>query len=138
MAVAQDGTGDFTTMTTAIDELPSLSGKESVGIVRYLMSLDHPSPAVKQAIESACAWFEETKITGERVVMQPDATQPRGFQRVLVKDPNAPPIWARFVEISTNKPMFVNRDGVPHDHFSDLSDERRNGYSYLGTMPVTC
>jgi PelA/Pel-15E family pectate lyase len=113
-------------------ELPSLSGSESVGIVRYLMSLDNPSPAVRTAIKSACAWFEEVKITGLRVMTKPDPSKSRGYDRVLVEDPNAPPLWARFYEIGTNKPMFVNRDGIPRDHFSDLTEERRNGYVYLG------
>ncbi len=114
-------------------ELVSLSGQESVGIVRYLMALEDPSPEVKQAIESACAWFESTKITGKRLTWRPDPNTERGFDRMLNDDPNAGPLWARFVEIGTNKPMFINRDGIPRDDFSDLSDERRNGYSYLGS-----
>jgi pectinesterase len=112
-------------------ELPSLSGSESVGIVRYLMSLEEPSPAVRTAIKSACTWFEEVKITGLRVITKPDPSKSRGYDRILVEDPNAPPLWARFYEIGTNKPMFVNRDGIPRDHFNDLTEERRNGYVYL-------
>jgi PelA/Pel-15E family pectate lyase len=112
-------------------ELPSLSGSESVGIVRYLMSLENPSPAVRTAIKSACAWFEEVKISGLCVITKPDPSKSRGYNRVLVEDPDAPPLWARFYEIGTNKPMFINRDGIPRDHFNDLTEERRNGYVYL-------
>ena len=28
--------------------------------------------------------------------------------------------------------MFVNRDGIPRHSFNDLTEERRNGYVYLG------
>lgn len=41
-------------------EVVSLSGGESVGIVRFLMSIKDPSPDVIDAIESAIAWFEQT------------------------------------------------------------------------------
>jgi PelA/Pel-15E family pectate lyase len=44
----------------------SLSGLESVGIVRFLMRIEHPDKRVITAIESAVAWFEQTKITGFR------------------------------------------------------------------------
>lgn len=45
-------------------ELISLSGSESVGIVRFLMGIDNPSDQVIDAIDSAVAWFERSKITG--------------------------------------------------------------------------
>ena len=38
-----------------ISENPSLSGAESVGVVRYLMSIESPSPEVVAAIEGAVA-----------------------------------------------------------------------------------
>jgi PelA/Pel-15E family pectate lyase len=41
-------------------EVVSLSGDESVGIVRFLMSIEEPSPAVIDAIESAIAWFKDS------------------------------------------------------------------------------
>jgi PelA/Pel-15E family pectate lyase len=43
-------------------EVISLSGGESVGIVRFLMSINDPSPVVVEAIEAAVAWFEETQL----------------------------------------------------------------------------
>lgn len=118
-------------------ELPSLSASESVGIVRYLMNLDHPSPDVCTAIHSACAWLESTKINDQRVVTKPDPSSPKGYDRVMVQDPTAPPLWARFYDLTTNQPMFVDRDSLPKQHLSDLSYERRNGYAYLGTWAQT-
>ena len=38
----------------------------------------------------------------------------------MVADPSAGPLWARFYEIGTNRPMFVGRDGIVHDHLADI------------------
>jgi PelA/Pel-15E family pectate lyase len=39
-------------------EVASLSGWESADIVRFLMSFESPTPEIKNAIESAIAWFQ--------------------------------------------------------------------------------
>jgi PelA/Pel-15E family pectate lyase len=106
-----------------------------VEIVRLLMSLDDPSPEVMQAVEGAVAWFEAAKIKGIRVVVEKDDKSPTGKNRVVVKDPSAPPMWARFYEIGTNKPIFADRDGVAKRDLADIGYERRNGYSWLGYRP---
>jgi pectate lyase len=116
-------------------ELVSLSGAESVGIVRLLMSLDNPSPEVRRAVEGAVAWFTDARLSGIRVVVRKDARAPRGWDRVVVKDPTAPPLWARFYEIGTNRPIFADRDGVAKHELSAIGYERRNGYRWLGDWP---
>jgi PelA/Pel-15E family pectate lyase len=115
-------------------ELASLSGYESVGIVEYLMSLDNPSPEVRRAIDGAIAWYKQSKIEGQRVkwVGNPRDKEKQDVDRIVVDDPNADPLWARFYEIGTNRPMFVSRDGVIHEHMSEIERERRTGYSWLG------
>lgn len=106
-------------------ELPSLSGSESAGILELLMSLDHPSPQIIAAINSGAAWFEKSKINGIRIrVVNGD--------RQVEQDPAAPPLWARFYEIDTNRPFFSGRDGVKKYAFSEIEAERRNGYSWYG------
>ena len=115
-------------------ELASLSGMESVGIVEYLMKIDDPSPEVKRAIEGAVAWFEDAKIEGLSVHWVRDASLPEGFDRVVEPDPSAKPLWARFYEIGTNRPLFVGRDGIPHEHLADIEHERRVNYSWLGPL----
>jgi PelA/Pel-15E family pectate lyase len=117
-------------------ELVSLSGSESVGIVRLLMSLDDPSPQVIAAVDGAVAWFESAKLSGIRVVLEDDPRAPKGKNRVVVMDPAAPPMWARFYEIGTNRPIFSDRDGVAKHDLSDIGYERRNGYSWLGYWPA--
>ena len=113
-------------------ELPSISGSESVGIVRFLMEIDHPPPEVIDAIQNAITWFDDVKLTGIRQVRKIDKSAPRGWDKVVVEDSEAPPLWARFHEIGSNKPIFCSRDGVPKETLAEISYERRNGYSWLG------
>ncbi len=117
-------------------ELVSLSGGESVGIVRFLMSINKPSPEVIESIKSAVAWFEKSKLTGIKWVAQKDSTKMRGFDRVVVKDLAAGPLWARFYDIKTNRPIFVGRDSVVHYDVAEIEDERRNGYAWYVASPA--
>jgi len=117
-------------------EKASLSGCESVGIVRFLMELDQPSPAVVEAVQNAVRWFEAVKLLGIRQLTRRDPTKPRGFDKFIVKDPHAPPLWARFYEIGTNRPIFCSRDGVVRHRLADISYERRTGYAWYGTWPA--
>ncbi len=111
-------------------EPPSISGGESVGVVRFLMSIDKPTPAIITAIEGAVTWFETVAIHGIRVDEFTDADG-KNDKRV-VADPNAGPIWARFYEIETNRPIFLDRDSVVRYAFSEIGQERRTGYAYYG------
>ena len=113
-------------------ELPSISGAESVGIVRFLMSIEKPGPEIIEAVHAAVAWFDEAKLEGIKQIRKQDRSKPRGFDKVIVEDASAPPIWARFYDIETNKPIFCSRDGVPKATLAEISYERRNGYSWLG------
>ncbi|RZK59256.1 MAG: pectate lyase [Hymenobacter sp.] len=117
-------------------ELPSLSGSESVGIVRFLMSIDQPSAAVKTAIERAVAWFEKVKITGYTVKDVAAPQEPHGRDRVMVPAPGAV-LWARFYELDTDRPIYVGRDSRVHYQLSEIENERRTGYGYAGTWPAT-
>lgn len=116
-------------------ELASLSGSESVGIVRLLMSLDHPSTNVIAAIRAAVEWFESAKISGIKVIQKPDPKAPKGVDRIVENDSSAPAMWARFYEIGSNKAIFADRDGIMKYHLADIGYERRNGYAWLGYWP---
>jgi PelA/Pel-15E family pectate lyase len=108
-------------------EVPSLSGKESVGIVKFLKT--RPStPAIAASIQAAENWMRAVKITGIKVVKTSDDV-------VVVSDSSAPPIWARFYEIGTNRAIFVGRDGVVKYQLKDIEQERRTGYSWYGYWP---
>src|SRR5262249_41292684 len=104
--------------------------------VRFLMDIDKPDARVIEAIESAIVWFEKTKINGLRWTEQPDATSGRGFSHVLVKDSQAPPTWARFYEIGTDRPIFAGRDAKVRYNVMEIEEERRNGYAWYVSAPA--
>lgn len=90
-------------------EHPSISGAESVGIVRLLRSLPDPDERVRLAILSALEWFAEVELpTGE---------------------------WARFYEIGTNWPIYSDRDGIVRYSIEEIGPERRSGYAWHGSWP---
>lgn len=113
----------------------SLSGAESVRIVRFLMRIEQPNDAVKDAIESAIHWFDAAKLTGIKVIRKQDSSLPRGYDKVVVRDENAEPLWARFYEIGTNKPIFCGRDGIIKETLAEIEHERRVGYSWYTDNP---
>lgn len=103
----------------------SISGCESAGIVRLLMSVETPCPEVVRAVNAACRWYERVKLTGIRL----DQHNGDGG---IVADPNALPLWARFYEIGTNRPIFSGGDGVVKYSITEIEAERRNGYAWYG------
>lgn len=113
-------------------ELVSISGSESVGIVRFLMGINKPSPEIIDAIQGAVTWFNDAQLNGMKLVQKKDKNTEKGYDLVVEQDSNAPPLWARFYEIGTNKPIFCSRDGIPRSTLAEISYERRNGYSWLG------
>ncbi len=112
-------------------EPPSLSGGESAGIVRFLMEIEQPTPEIIAAIESAMAWFQAVAIHGVRLEEFTGADGKR--DKRVVADPKAGPLWARFYELGTNRPIFTGRDKVVRYALSEIEHERRNGYSYYVT-----
>lgn len=117
-------------------EPASLASSESVGIVRFLMGIKNPNAQVIEAIEAAIAWFEKSKMSGIRWAETRDASQPGGSNRVVVKDPQASPLWARFYEIGSNRPIFSGRDGIIKYDVSEIEAERRNGYAWYVSAPA--
>ncbi len=111
-------------------EPPSISGAESVGVVRFLMSVEEPTPEIIAAVEGAVEWFRSVAIHGIRLEAFTDAEEQK--DKRVVADPDAGPIWARFYELGTNRPVFLDRDSVVRYSFSELGHERRNGYAYYG------
>lgn len=120
-------------------ELPSLVSDESVKVVRYLMSVRPPRPEVTRAVEAAVRWLERSKIRGVRVDNVPAEPVRYEFHtstedRVLVRAPDAPPLWARFYELDTNRPFMANRDGKKVYSLAEVERERRTGYRWYGAF----
>jgi len=112
-------------------EPPSLSGGETVGVVRYLMQIERPSPQVVAAIEGAVAWLRSAAIKGYRLETFQDAAG--NDDRRIVRDAKAPLLWARFYELETSRPIFLGRDSVFKYSLAEIEQERRGGYGYYGT-----
>lgn len=106
-------------------ELVSLSGQESKGILDLLMSLEKPSPKVIEAVKAGAEWYDSSKINGIRLSRSRE-------DRTVELDPSAPPIWARFYEIETNRPFFCGRDGVKKYSLAEIEQERRAHYAWYG------
>lgn len=105
-------------------EHPSLSGSESIGIIRYLMSRPQ-TEAITRSVEGALNWLDEVKLENTRYV----SGDPNNVY--FVEDPNST-AWARFYEIGTNRPIFSGRDGIVKYDILEIEEERRNGYSWGG------
>ena len=142
-----------------IYEKPSISSAESVGVIRFLMSIDPPEPTVVQAVQAAVAWFDDAKLTGIRLIKKHDASKKKVYQipirenpagsvktmrfegtgkdRIVVDDPTAPPMWSRFHEIGTNKPIFCGWDGVVRYSLAEIDYERRVRYSWYNSAAVS-
>jgi PelA/Pel-15E family pectate lyase len=100
---------------------------ESANLVLFLMSVPRPSPAIIAAVEGAMAWFPQRALQG--VVWDRQATTGSG----LVEQAGAPPLWARFYELGTGRPIFGERDRTVHYVVTELSGERRLGYGWYNS-----
>jgi PelA/Pel-15E family pectate lyase len=108
-------------------EPPAQSASESAGLLLLLMNdLPHPTATEQRAIRAAAAWFKKTAIYGQSYQRGPEGRQ-------LVPSPGAGPTWARYYQIGTDMPIFADRDKSIHDKVSELSQERRNGYSWYSS-----
>lgn len=112
-------------------EPASLSSNESASLLRLLMRLPSPEPRVVEAVHGGVAWLQAAAL---RDVEWSAATETDG--RRLAAKPGAGPLWSRFYDIETMRPIFGDRDKTVHDDVNAISAERRNGYSWFGTGPA--
>lgn len=116
-------------------ELVSISGDESVGILRFLMRIPNPEDAIKQAIKAGVKWLDQVKISGYKYVDITAPGMPKNKDRVILPDSTST-IWARFYEIGTNRPFFSGRDSRKKYDVREIEWERRTGYGWYGTWPA--
>jgi PelA/Pel-15E family pectate lyase len=107
-------------------EMASLATAESVSLLDFLMNIEQPSAEIIQAIHAAADWYEANKIVGH--TWEPG-------DAAITPAPDAAPMWARFVEIGTNRPLFGDRDGSIHYDIGAISEERRSGYRWYVDSP---
>lgn len=75
-------------------------------------------------------------VPGDRPKNLDTSAEPFGGDRRVVADAAAPPLWARFSEIGTDRPFFCGRDGLRKDRLDEIERERRNGYAWYGNGGV--
>ena len=106
-------------------EMPSLASSESATLTLFLMQLPQPDEKIVAAVHAAAAWFEKTKIDGKEFKSE------GSLGRTLHDAPGAGPLWSRYYEIGTDKPVFGDRDKSIHDDVNEISRERRKGYGWF-------
>lgn len=126
---------DFHPQSARTFEPAAICNGESSAIVKFLMSIDNPGERITYSVASAVKWFESSKINGLRVkvIRAPKADfmyHSTEYDKVVVQDSDAPPIWTRFYELETHKPLFCNRDGKVVYSLNEVDRERRTGYAW--------
>jgi PelA/Pel-15E family pectate lyase len=121
-------------------EPASICNGESVDIVLLLMSIKKPSPAIVEAVQNAVAWFKASAIKNIRVETFTAPDLPTAFRlsktdKRVVTDSAAPPIWTRYYELKTHRPLFCNRDSKVVYSLAEVERERRDGYSWYTYGP---
>jgi PelA/Pel-15E family pectate lyase len=121
-------------------EPPSICNGESSAVVLFLMGIDNPSKEIISAIQNAVKWFDDSKIFGIIVntVPAPEYTskwKTTNFDRVVVNDPTAPPIWTRYYELGTHRPLFCDRNSKYLYSLAEVDRERRSGYGWYTYLP---
>lgn len=104
------------------------------------MSIKEPSAAVIDAVQNAVAWFNESKIKGIKVetFAAPEMITPFRISKTdrrVVNDSLAPPIWTRYYELKTHRPLFCNRDSKVVYSLAEVDRERRDGYAWYTYEP---
>lgn len=121
-------------------EPPSICNKESAAVVLFLMEIENPNKRIINSIQSAVQWFTESRIYNTRTEIFNAPPMESEFRTVtrdrrVVEDPSAPPIWTRYYELKTKRPLFCDRDSKYRYSMAEVSRERRIGYAWYTNAP---
>ncbi|KYF74416.1 pectate lyase [Sorangium cellulosum] len=120
-------------------ELESKSGKESVGVIAFLMS--QPQTAdVKEAVHAAIAWYKSSsvKVEDTAYVKRPSGSADDSYNPIQTKAGSA--MWYRFYDLDQDVGFFSGR--LPTDNppgvgkkydIMEIEPERRYGYEWGGS-----
>lgn len=109
-------------------ELPSNCTSESAGVITFLYQYAKENPSrqdIRKSVNTAIEWFKKVTLYGIEFVKS-------GDDKVVRQNANASPLWARFYELGTDKPLFSDRDSSVHYNVAEISKERRTGYAWYG------
>lgn len=121
-------------------ELPAIATQETVGVVRYLMSIASPTPEVVAAVDGAVQWLRRVELNGWRLETfdapaEQFAHHATSKDRRLVAEAAARGLWARFHALDDNSVVLADRDGRRLARYQDVTRERRTGYAWYGDWP---
>lgn len=123
---AQHGPTDYKPKPARAYELESISGQESAEIIAFLMT--QPQTAqVETAVKSALTWYRSpnTYLANYTYDSSQAATNP-------IVPLAGSKMWYRFYDLNTNRGFFSDRDGSKFYDITQMSLERRTGYSWGG------
>ena len=123
-------------------EPPAICNGESTGIILFLMNIDHPSQQIITSVQCAVKWLNDSKIYHTRVETIKAPAEKSKYRtsmtdQIVVTDSLAPPIWTRYYELKTEKPLFCDRDSKFLYSLAEVSRERRSGYGWYTYAPKT-
>lgn len=121
---AQHGATDYKPKAARAYELESLSGSESVEIIGFLMTQPQ-TPEIEAAVKAGLAWFRSPNT------YLADYTYDKNIEEKIVPKAGSR-MWYRFYNLYDNRGFFSDRDGGTYYDIMDISEERRNGYSWGG------
>ena len=121
-------------------EPPSICNGESVPVVLLLMSINNPDERIIKSVQCAVRWFEDSKIyhTKVKTIKAPaekSKWKTTTYDLVAITDSLAKPIWTRYYEPGTDRPLFCDRNGKFLYSLAEVSRERRSGYGWYTYAP---
>lgn len=121
-------------------ERPSISGSESIGIIELLMSLTDNQKAQDAGL-AAVKWFDAHKLVDKAFSKNGVKNATTGVVEYIYDKPGST-IWYRFYDLN-GVGFFSDRkanakwaecNGYFYD-VAEISEERRTGYSWMGSWP---
>jgi hypothetical protein len=131
----------FETVGARTFELACIAPGDTAEVGQFLMSVPAPSPEIVRAVDAAMAWLTKVKLTGIRVDRVPAPREEfvrhtSDYDVVVVADEKARPLWARMVEVGSDRPIFASRDGIKRYSLAEVDRERRTGSGWYLLSPV--
>ncbi len=121
-------------------EPPAISNSESADVTLLLMSINKPDKKIIGAVQNAVKWFNTSKILGARVETVQAQLDTNEYtisktDKAVIRDEFAAPIWARYHELKTHRPLFCDRGQKIVYSLAEVSRERRDGYAWYTYEP---
>ena len=115
-----------------LKEPAALGGPETSSILKFLMRDQQPDAERKAAIEAGLTWLEQVKISHLR-------EDRKDGRKVYIEDPACQDVlWARFYDLSTNKPLFAGgQDGIIYETYAAMVQKNKAGYDFYTGRPLS-